>query len=144
MVMRALGLLLLAAVGLLGQARTTSGAEQAAGSPEERLANVKLFAFGGVGFAGSRSAGEKEYGEVMSRPDRLEILERVFETGTPEAKSYALVGIYNLSRERFAALVSSVQDSKLQLFTAQGCILGKTTLGALVRRIQAGEFKHYV
>jgi len=66
---------------------------QASGDPVvERLGKVKMFAFGGVGFASVMSQGEKDYGQVMSRAVRQEILEQLFKTGTVEAKSYALVG----------------------------------------------------
>ncbi len=109
-------------------------------TPETKLSAVKLFAFGGVGFAGVRSEGEEEYREVLSRPNRLEILERVVENGTPEAKAYALVGIYNFNRDRFTSLASSLSSSKDQVHTARRCVLGSSTLGNIVHDIAAGTY----
>ncbi len=37
---------------------------------------MTAFAFGEVGFAGVRSAGEKEYDAIMGRPDRPGLLAR--------------------------------------------------------------------
>jgi hypothetical protein len=134
MLARIAAIILLATFALFGQS------EQ---SPEP-LAKVKMFAFGGVGFAGATTQGQKDYREVMSRPNRLEILEQVFETGTPEAKGYALVGISNLDRARFTVLAAPLRSSKQTVQTARGCILFKTTLAAIIRGIDAGAYAHYL
>lgn len=108
----------------------------------ERLAKVKMFAFGGVGFASIRTQGETDYEQIMSRPARQETLERLFKTGTPEAKSYALVGLYNLNRTRFSELAAPLHSSKADVMTAHGCIIHKTTLGAVIQSIEAGAYAH--
>ena len=111
----------------------------------ERLAKVKMFAFGGVGFASVATQGEKDCAQVMSRPSRQETLEHLFKTGTPEAKSYALVGLYNLNRTRFSELAATLRSSKTEVVTAhQGCILHKTTLGAVIQSIGAGAYPHHL
>jgi hypothetical protein len=46
--------------------------------------------------------------------------EHLFETGTAEAKSYALVGLYNLNRTRFSQLAATLRSSKAEVLTAQG------------------------
>ena len=118
-------------------------AAQDSGDPlVERLANVKMFAFGGVGFASIATQGENDYAQVMSRPSRQETLEHLFKTGTPEAKSYALVGLYNLNRTRFSELAATLRSSKAEVVTAQGCIIHKTTLGAVIQSIGAGAYAH--
>jgi hypothetical protein len=78
----------------------------------------------------------------MSRPSRQETLEHLFKTGTPEAKSYALVGLYNLNRTRFSELAATLRSSKAEVVTAQGCIIHKTTLGAVIQSIGAGAYAH--
>ena len=118
--------------------------QQVAAPSGDELTTVKMFAFGGIGFAGSRSKAERAYYEIMSRPNRREILERVLEAGTLEGKCYALVGIYNLDRDRFRVLAAPFRSSKQQVATARGCILGSTTVGAIIERIEAGIYAHYV
>lgn len=80
----------------------------------------------------------------MSRPNRLEILERVLESATPEAKSYALVGIYNLNRARFEVLASPLRSSESRVLIVRGCIISRTTLGSIIRSIEAGTYSHYL
>ena len=126
--------------GLFTQANDGIHQQAPESTAEARLTTVKLFAFGGIGFAGVRSRGEQDYREVMSRPDRLHILERVLDAGTPEAKAFALVGIYRLRRDRFLSLASSLRASKDEVRTARGCIIGRTTLGKLVQDIAAGTY----
>jgi hypothetical protein len=130
--------------GLLSQADRAAVAQQVADPNVGQLAGVTLFAFGGVGFAGVRSAGEKEYDAIMSRPSRLELLEKVFEIGTPEGKSYALVGINNLNSARFKALAAELRSSKSAVRTARGCSLGRSTLGAIIQQIGAGAYSRYL
>jgi hypothetical protein len=130
--------------GLLSQADTTSAARKVADPDAGQLAKVRLFAFGGVGFAMGTSAGEKEYEAIMARPGRLELLEKVFEIGTPEAKSYALVGISHLDGARFKVLAAGLRLSPATIHTAHGCIMGRSTLGAVVRQIEAGVYSRHV
>ena len=130
--------------GLLSQPDTMAAAQQVADADVGQLASVTLFAFGGIGFAGVRSAGEKEYGVIMSRASRLELLEKVLEIGTPEAKSYALVGIHNLDSARFKVLAAELRLSKSVVHTARGCILGRSTLGAVIQEIDGGAYSRYL
>ena len=56
------------------------------------LAKVDLFAFGGVGFAGVISSGEKDYRLLLSSSAEADF-EKLLASGNPQAKCYALVGI---------------------------------------------------
>ena len=137
--------IMLLLAGLFSQADNRALAQQAGGTASEgTLATVTMFAFGGVGFAGSQSPGEKDYHAIMSRPNSLEILERLLGSATPEAKSYALVGIYKLNRARFEVLATTLQPSKVAVHMGRGCILSQTTLGAIVQSIEAGTYKQYL
>jgi hypothetical protein len=52
----------------------------------DRMAEVNLFAFGGVGFAGVISEGERDYRLILSRPSAQADFEKLFAVGTLEAK----------------------------------------------------------
>jgi hypothetical protein len=134
MLARILAIILLSTFVFFGQAEPTV----------EPLAQATMFAFGGVGFAGKRSQGEKDYRDVMSRPNRLEILEQVFETGTPAAKGYALVGISNLDHARFTALAEPLRSSTQTVRSMRGCIIFRTTLAIIIRDIDAGAYARYL
>lgn len=75
-------------------------AEQPADPPLHGLAGVGVFAFGGVGIAGVTSQGEKDYRVILSRSSALAEFEKLFATGNPQAKAYALVGIRALDVDR--------------------------------------------
>lgn len=56
----------------------------------ERLTKVEIFAFGGVGYAGTTSPGEKDYKAILSRPTALADFEQLYSSGNAMAKAYAL------------------------------------------------------
>ena len=84
----------------------------------ERLAKVELFAFGGVGYAGVMSPGEKDYRAILARSSAMADLERLYSSGNLQAKCYALVGIRKLNPQRFKELAESLRSSKEQVGTA--------------------------
>jgi hypothetical protein len=114
-----------------------------AGHPDEvlsRLARVEQFAFGGVGYAGVTSQGEKDYRVVLSHSSALADFEKLYSAGNLQAKSYALVGIRKLNSDRFKELSQSLRDSKDEVTTLHGCIVSHEPLGALVRQIEGGKY----
>lgn len=129
---------------LLAGVLSRADAEQVSKPEVAQLAKVTMFAFGGVGFAGAKSAGEMAYGAIMSRPSREALLEEVFAIGTAEAKLYALVGLHNLNKARFEVLAAEMRSSKEPVNTAMGCIIYRTTVGAVIQRIDAGRYARYV
>jgi len=79
-----------------------------------RLSEVDVFAFGGVGFAGQTSKGEIDFRLVLSQPSpvALSALEKLYATGNPQARSYALFGIRKIKPSRFKELLTSAEASK--------------------------------
>jgi hypothetical protein len=103
-----------------------AAAAQSGGSSDstfERLAKVDRFAFGGIGYAGVISQGEKDYKVIFSRPSAMADFERLLLVGNSQAKGYALVGIRALGPSRFKELSHSMRDSKEGLLTEKGCIV---------------------
>jgi hypothetical protein len=72
-----LAVLLLAAIAQAGEP---------ADSTIERLAKVDRFAFGGIGFAGITSQGEKDYKLVFSRSSAMADFERLLSIGKSTSK----------------------------------------------------------
>jgi hypothetical protein len=106
----------------------------------DRLRGVKLFAFGGVGFAGAITQGEKDYYTILARPTAEADFELVLSNSSPEGKAYALVAIRRLAPEKFKALSEPMRSSKAMVQTGMGCILMRLPLGELVKRIEAGLY----
>lgn len=108
-----------------------------------RLAKVDRFAFGGTGYAGVMSQGEKDYRVVLSRPSAETDFEELFAVGNPQGKSYALVGIRTLDPGRFKKVSAPLRDSGEEVVTQSGCIMYHEPLGVVLRRITAGDYAVY-
>ena len=106
----------------------------------DRMAQVNLFAFGGVGFAGVISEGERDYRLILSRPSAADDFEKLFARGSLEAKCYALVAMHTLNFEKFKTLSSTLRPSRSTVTTMRGCIMSRQTPAALIERIVAGEY----
>jgi hypothetical protein len=106
----------------------------------ERLAKVELFAFGGVGYAGVTSPGEKDYRAILARPSAMVDFERLYSSGNLQAKCYALVGIRKLNPQRSKDLAQSLLTSKEPVGTMHGCIISQEPLGAIIKQIESGKY----
>ncbi len=115
-------------------------AEPPADAAFERITKADLFAFGGGGFAGQISQGEKDFVTILSRPSAMEDFERVFVAGNLQAKAYALVGIRGLNEDRFRELLRSLRGSQDRVLTARGCIISREPMSTVVRSIEAGSY----
>ncbi len=107
----------------------------------QRLSKVEIFAFGGIGYAGTTSPGEKDFRTVLARKTALADFEVLFASGNIQAKCYALVGIHKLDQRRFEELGKPFADSKDVVESMQGCIMEKTPMKEVLRRIASGGYK---
>lgn len=105
-----------------------------------RLAHVDHFAFGGVGFAGVTSQGEKDYRLILARPSALADFEKLFEAGNIQAKCYALIAIHDLDQRKFAELSLPLRQSKDKVKVMSGCIVSQQALSSVIARVDAGVF----
>jgi hypothetical protein len=106
----------------------------------EHFAKVEIFAFGGVGYSGATSLGEKDYRAILARSSAIADFERIYSSGNLQAKCYALVGLRKLNPQRFKDLAQSLRNSKEQVATMHGCIIGQETLGAIIKQIESGKY----
>ncbi len=117
---------------------------QAASSSDstfDRLAKVDRFAFGGTGYAGTISEGEKDYKVILSRPTPLKDFERLYAVGNLQAKCYALVGIRTLNQKKFVELYEPLRGETIEVITQHGCKVMHEPLGNIVKEIAAGEYR---
>jgi hypothetical protein len=103
---------------------------------------VKIFAFGGIGYAGATSQGEKDFRIIVSQPRALalEDFEEIYNHGTPEAKIYALAGIRKLDAQRFKVLLESSQSSQEKVHTEEGCIVQERSWAKVTKTIDSGGY----
>jgi hypothetical protein len=109
----------------------------------DRLAKVGQFAFGGTGYAGVISQGEKDYRVILARPSAEADFEKLLAVGNPQGKSYALAGIRSLDPSRFKQVSGPLHDSTEEVVTESGCIIYHESLGVVLRRITAGDYALY-
>ena len=115
-------------------------AEQLADPTLNRIAGVGVFAFGGVGFAGVTSQGEKDYRVILSRSSALAEFEKLFATGNPQAKAYALVGILALDVRRYEQLSAPLRQASLKVTIQHGCVISHVPFSAILKGIDAGGY----
>jgi hypothetical protein len=108
-----------------------------------RLAKVVQFAFGGTGYAGIISQGERDFRRIQIRSSAKADFEKLLAVGNPQAKAYALVGLRQLDAKRFKQLSASLRDSTEEVVTQHGCIIGRESLGGILKNIDAGVFVMY-
>lgn len=106
----------------------------------DRLSKVGVFAFGGVGFAGVTSEGEKDYRAIMARPSALATFEQLFATGNAQAKAYALVGIRILDVQRFNELSKPLREVPSTITIQNGCLMSHVLFSAVLKGIDAGNY----
>ena len=112
-------------------------------SAVKRLSNVEIFAFGGVGYAGLTSEGEIDFKLVLAQPQpvALTAFEKLYATGNPQGKSYALSGIKKLNPSRFKDLLASVGASTDEVEVERGCIVSHELLREVAKQIDRRKFR---
>ena len=118
-------------------------AGQSLDSAVKRLSTVGIFAFGGVGYGGVTSKGEIDFTIVLAQPQpvALAAFEKLYTTGNPQGKSYALSGIRKLDPSRFKRLLASAEASNDKVEVMRGCVITHELLRDVARQIDLGKFR---
>ena len=102
------------------------------------LAQVDLFALGGIGAAGVTSSGETLTRRLASLPDAADQLDRIARMGTPAARLYAYWALSAIAPARAAAHLGALRADRTEVRTMRGCMLMSATVAEeaadLVRR----------
>ena len=106
----------------------------------ERLITVKEFAFGGVGFAGTTSEGEKALRMILASTNALSLFRSALSKGSSEAKLYALCGLRQLDRPSLEKESTALVKADLEVTTMSGSIVRHERAATVVKRIAAGMY----
>ena len=131
------GIFILAAVAVLSTicpARTDDTSLQSAGS----------FALGGIGVAGTMSAGERSLREVLKRPDAVAQLEALVPNASPAGKLYALLGLRVRDRAAYQRALEKCRNVDAKVETARGCILSQESFRDLMKEIERGQYDTFL
>jgi hypothetical protein len=108
--------------------------------PENGLRKAGSFAMGGIGVAGTMSAGEGALREVLKEPDAVSKLERMIPNATPAGKLYALLGLRARDRAAYERALESCRSTDAKVETARGCMLSQESFRDLVKEIERGNY----
>ena len=133
--MKALGTILTLGIALLAMPFSAHTMDDDKLDAVEQLRGIKLYAFGGIGFAGTISSGEKLYQEILQRPTATVDFAKVAEKGTPEAKMYALHALARLSPDHYRKLKKTTNREQ-KVATMQGCLMMEQTVGDILDGIE--------
>jgi hypothetical protein len=109
----------------------------------EQLLNIKCFAFGGVGYAGTTSLGEIAFRAGLESTNALELFEITLTKGTDEAKLYALCGIRSLNKKSFDTSAKALKEADAKVRTMSGCLVTEEKVSVVIKRIADGIYDRY-
>src|ERR1041385_6065269 len=102
------------------------------------MLDSKYFAFGGVGFVGTTSAGELGFRQVLDGPDAAARFKEAYAEATIEGKLYALCGLRATDRSSFDRRAVDLRSETNQVMTMSGCIGMRESIRTVVQRIVNG------
>ena len=108
--------------------------------PNSALQNAGSFAMGGIGIAGTMSAGERALRQILAQPDAVSRLEGMFSNASSAGKLYALLGLRKLDRSAYERAVEKVRSIDGEVGTAHGCILSRENFRDLLKQIEQGHY----
>jgi hypothetical protein len=111
---------------------------------ELALGKTSSFALGGVGVAGTMSAGERALREVLKEPDAVPRLERLLPDASPAGQLYALLGLRDRDRATYQKALAKLRRNDAKVKTARGCMLGEEPFGDLVKEIEKGDYDSFL
>ena len=102
------------------------------------LAEIQLFAFGGIGFAATTSQGELALRALMQQPDRKRRLDAILKKGTPEAKCYAIAAYKLLDKKKHEQLLEQFAEDDTSVTIMGGCIQSDFLIKEIIARMKKG------
>jgi hypothetical protein len=98
------------------------------------------FAMGGVGEAGTMSAGERTLRQILKEPDAAARLEAMLTTATPAGQLYILLGLRSRDRAAYERVLEKLCSVDAKVETARGCMLSQENFRDLVKEIERGQY----
>lgn len=112
----------------------------------QSLAEAGLFALGPVGYAGHTSEEELLFKAIFSLdPERTkQELERLNSSGSPQAMTYALVGMRKLDPTRYSEMLSAARTSNVTVTTMWGCVMEDEKLRNVANDLDSGKYDEWL
>ncbi|HZE58328.1 MAG TPA: hypothetical protein VE031_10780 [Chthoniobacterales bacterium] len=108
------------------------------------LESAGSFALGGVGVAGTMSAGERALREVLKQPDAVARLEALLANASPAGKLYGLLGLRIRDRAAYERALEKCRSIDATVATARGCMLSRELFRDLVKEIERGQYDTFL
>lgn len=108
------------------------------------LSSPGSFALGGVGVAGTMSAGERDLRQVLEKPDAVARLEALLPTASAAGKLYILLGLRIRDRAAYERALQKCRTIDAKVETARGCMLGQESFRDLVKEIERGQYDSFL
>ena len=119
-------------------------AEEYPTSAFSRLINVGKFAFGGVGYSGAISQGEKDFLVIFESTSPVPTLINLYESGNIQAKCYALVGLQTVDPHTFRKLLRKMKNETDEVTIMRGCIVNHEPVSQVIIEIEKGVYSTYL
>jgi hypothetical protein len=108
------------------------------------LQSAGSFALGGIGVAGTMSAGERALRELLKEPDALTQLEKLVSSASPAGKLYALLGLRIRDRAAYERALEKCRTIDVKVQTARGCMLQQESFRDLLKEIARGQYDSFL
>src|SRR4051812_43248397 len=108
------------------------------------LQSAEAFALGGVGVAGTMSAGERALREILKQPDAVARLEGLLPTASPAGKLYALLGLRVRDHAAYKRALEKCREVDAKVETARGCMLSQESFRDLLKEIERGQYDTFL
>ena len=115
-----------------------------AADPLQALSSIHDFAFGGIGVAGTTSEGEVAFRELYNRPSAKEDFLKLLNSGSPQAKCYALVALRSLNSQTYSSKIEEYKKDKTKVTTIGGCVIAVFPMSSVAANIEAGYYDSYI
>ena len=108
------------------------------------LDSAGMFALGGIGVAGTMSAGERALRDVLHEPNAVARLEALISSASPAGKLYALLGLRLRDRSAYERALEKCRSIDAKVETARGCMLSQELFRDLVKEIERGQYDTFL
>lgn len=113
-------------------------------SAEGDLAKSRTFGFGPRGVAAQISEDETRFFRILQSPKSHLVFRHLYDTGTPEAKAFAIVGLKQTILGRADARIDDYARITTPFFTLGGCEGKDATPKDLLSALDSDFFQRYV
>jgi hypothetical protein len=136
-------------VSVVTMASARAGQTISSNAPSTNLKGLSesgIFTLGPIGYAAQTSQEETQFKAIFSLDSAKakQELERLYSSRNPQAISYALVGMRELDRKRYAEMFSAARTSKATVKTMFGCVIEAEKLRDVAKDLDSGKYDSWL